>query len=194
MDGPSRSSRARRVRARVASVALAAVVAVVGLVAAPGTASAASKTVTPTLDCLRENGDGTYTAILGYTNTSKNPVTIPVGSWNQVQPARFDGPQPTVFQPGTKRGAYTVTLTQDEYMGGPSWYLGGTFVFFGWSWTHDGKAPTCPPSTELPEEGNGTGPLIALAVAGVVGALVVHRTRRGAQAAGRDTGAGRGDA
>jgi hypothetical protein len=45
----------------------------------------------------------------------------------------------------------------------------------------------CPASTDLPEEGNGTGPAIGLAAAGVVGAVLVHRARkRTPTPAGRD--------
>jgi hypothetical protein len=67
-------------------------------------------------------------------------------------------------------------------MGGPYWWLDGEFVYWGWAWTHDGSAATCPSSTELPEEGNGTGPAIALVAAGLVGGVVVQRARRRALA------------
>jgi hypothetical protein len=43
---------------------------------------------------------------------------------------------------------------------------------------HHGSASACPPSTELPEAGNGTGPAIALGAAGLVGVVVVQRARR----------------
>jgi hypothetical protein len=190
MDGSSRSSSVRR--GRLARALLVAVVTLVALVAAPGTASAAAGdgTITPILDCLRQNPDGTYTAVLGYTNPARTTEKIPVGTWNTVSPAKYNGPQPTSFASGTKHGAYSVTMTRSEYMGGPSWFLDGKFVFFGWSWSNG--VATCPPSTELPEEGNGTGPAIAVAVAGVIGAVAVHRVRRralaGAGAPARDGG------
>ncbi|WP_222265557.1 hypothetical protein [Modestobacter marinus] len=182
MDGPRRSSRQRRGRARLARAALVAVLALVGLLAVPGTASAApgDGTITPVLDCLRQNPDGTYTAVLGYTNSARSTEPIPVGTWNTISPAKYNGGQPTSFVSGTRHGAFSVTLTKSEYMGGPSWYLDGKFVFFGWAWTNG--VTTCPPSTELPEEGNGTGPAIAVAVAGLVGAFAVHRARRRALA------------
>jgi hypothetical protein len=172
-----------------------AVIAIIGLVAAPGSASAAAGdgTVTPILDCLRQNTGGTYTAILGYTNSARTAETIPRGTWNKVSPAAYDGPQPTTFQPGTKHGAYTVTMTKTEYSGGPSWFLDGKFAFFGSAWASG--VPTCPSSTELPEEGNGTGPAIALVVAGIIGAVAVHRVRRRALAVvGAPTGEARHDA
>jgi hypothetical protein len=155
----------------------------VALIAAPGTASAASGdgSVTPLVDCLGQNKDGTYTAVLGYTNSARTAETIPVGTWNKISHSKYDGPQPTTLQAGTKHGAYTVTMTKSEYSGGPSWFLDGKFAFFGSAWATG--VPACPTSTQLPEDGNGTGPAIALVVAGVIGAVVVHRVRRRAEAA-----------
>jgi hypothetical protein len=181
----------RRARARLTRAALVAVVAFLALVAVPGTASAGNNGVTPFLDCLRQNPNGSYTAVLGYTNTSRTAVTIPRGTWNKISPSKYDGPQPTVFEPGTKHGAVTVTISKNEYMGGPYWWLDGEFVYWGWAWTHDGGAATCPSSTELPEEGNGTGPAIALLAAGLVGAVLVQRANRRARAL---AAASRGDA
>jgi hypothetical protein len=176
----SREPRTRR-RAGLARAALVAVVGLVALLAAPGTASATyggggDGSVSPFVDCLRQNPDGTYTAVLGYTNSSRSAEAIARGSWNQVSPSRYDGRQPTTFASGTRHGALSLTLTRSEYMGGPYWYLDGNVVFFGWAW-RDGVG-TCPPSTELPEEGNGTGPAIVLLGAGVVGAVALHRVRR----------------
>jgi hypothetical protein len=180
-----RSSTARRARATRA--ALVAVIALVGLLAAPGAAVAApapSPTATgfvkPVLDCVRKNTDGTYTAILSTTNSSKSTINVPVGTWNRIEPSKANGKQPSLIEPGTVRGAYTVTMTQSEYMGGSYWFLDGSFAYFGWAWTQNG--PFCPPSSELPEEGNGTGPAIALAAAGLVGGVMVHRANRRARA------------
>jgi hypothetical protein len=188
-----RSSTARRLGARAVHIVLVALITAVALVATPGIAAAqnGNQSVRPTLDCIRKNTDGTYTAVLGYTNTASVRETIPVGTWNKLDPAKANGPLPTVFEPGTKRGVLTVTLTHDQWMGGPNWYLDGAFVFFGWSWTRDNLATTCPSSTELPEEGNGTGPAIGLAVAGAIGAVLVHRANRRARAL---TAASRSDA
>ncbi len=182
MDGPRRSSRQRRGRARLARAALVAVLALLALIAAPGTASAAGGdgSITPLLDCLRQNPDGTYTAVLGYTNSSRSTEKISLGTWNTVSPAKYNGGQPTSFSSGTKHGAYSVTMTKSEYMGGPSWFLDGKFVFFGWAWAAGG--PASPPSTELPAEGNEPGAGMAVAGAGLVGAVAVHRVRRRALA------------
>lgn len=186
MDG----SRGRARRARLAHAALVAVIAGVCLVVAPGTAAAAAKVI-PIVDCLRENADGTYTAVLGYNNTSKSPVTIPVGEGNKVSPAALDGAQPTTFEPGRRHGAFSLTMSRSELVGGANWYLDGKRAFSG---SASGVA-TCPGSTELPEEGNGTGPAIALLGAGLIGAVAVHRARRRALAGAAGQAAeGRDDA
>ncbi len=185
MDGLPRSSTARRLRARATRAALVAVIALIGLLASPGTALAVGE-VTPVLDCVRKNTNGTYTAVLGYSNKASVPITIPVGSRNKVEPASQNGRQPTTFQPGTQRGAFTMTLTSNEYMrSGNYWAIDGNIAYVGQVLAPG--AAICPTSTELPEEGNGTGPAIGLAAAGVVGAVLVHRARKRALAVtGRD--------
>ena len=189
MDGLPRSSPARRLRARVTRAALVAVIALVGLLASPGTALAVGE-VTPALDCVRKNSNGTYTAVLGYTNRASVPITLPVGSRNKVAPASQDGRQPTTFQPGTQRGAFTMTLTSSEYTrSGNYWAIDGNIAYIGQVLAPN--AATCPASTELPEEGNGTGPAIALTAAGLVGGVMVHRANRRARALAT---ASRGDA
>jgi hypothetical protein len=176
MDGPSRFSTWRRRRGRLSRAALVAVIALLGLVAVPGTASATTRGVTPFVDCVRQHGNnGSYTVVLGYTNSSRSTVTIPLGSRNFLSPSKDNGAQPTRFQPGTHHGAFSVGLSKKEYQGLPFWHLDGEVVFFS-AWGQGD--PSCPSPTELPEEGNGTGPAIALVVAGVIGAAVVHRFRR----------------
>ena len=176
MDG--RSSTVRRGRARVTRAALVALIAVVGWLALPGTASARG-TVVPLLDCVVVDRNGSWTAVFGYENTSSSPVRIPTGARNKVTPVTHGTPQPTTFQPGTHRGAFTITVPRGA---GPMWHLDGTNLA-----ARLGTAPVCPPSTQMPAEGNGTGTAIALAAAGLVGAVCVHRARRRAPA-------GRGEA
>ena len=186
MDGLSRSSTAQRVRARATRAALVAVIAAIGLFALPGTALAVGE-VTPVLDCVRKNSDSTYTAVLGYTNRASVPITLPAGSRNKVAPASQNGRQPTTFQPGTQRGAFTMTLTAAEYTrSGNYWAIDGNIAYVGQVLAPN--ATICPASTELPEEGNGTGPAIGLAAAGVVGAVLVQRANRRARAAAESRG------
>ncbi len=164
----------RHARGLLLRAALVAVVAVVALVAAPGAASARG-TVVPLLDCVVTNRDGSWTAVFGYRNTSSSTVTIPAGARNKVTPATYGTPQPTTFRPGTHRGAFTVTVPRG---GGPMWHLDGTNLA-----ARHGSATACPPPTELPQGGNGTGPAIGLVAAGLVGVVMVRRANRRAQVA-----------
>jgi hypothetical protein len=174
MDRPSTSPSARRGTARAGRVALAVGVAAVGLLATPGTASAQGR-VTPVLDCYVDNRDGSWTAVFGYQNTTSTTVTIPVGPDNKVTPTTYGTPQPTTFAPGLHHGAFSVTVTRGA---GPMWHLDQDNLA-----ARKKSTSACPSSTELPSDGNGTGPAIALAVAGVVGAVAVHRSRRRARTA-----------
>lgn len=173
MDDLSRSSTAPRGRARAPRIALVAVLALGWLLAAPGAASAAG-TVKPVLDCYLTNSDGSVTAVIGYVNTGE-PRDIPLGNRNKLRPVTFHGVQPTRFESGTVRGAFSITLTRSELQQRPRWNLDGYTLDYR---STSAATSSCPSSTELPEEGNGTGPAIALAVAGVVGGVVVHRANR----------------
>ena len=169
MDG--RSSAVRR--ARVGRGALLAVVATVGLVAVPGTA-AAEVGVEPLVDCHVQHRDGSWTAVFGYDNRTGTTVTIPVGELNQITARGYDSPQPTTFEPGLHRGVFSVTVTGNA--AGVMWHLDTTNLA-----VRRGSGPVCPSSTELPEEGNGTGPAIALLTAGLVGGVLVRRANRRAR-------------
>jgi hypothetical protein len=185
MDGPCRSRTARR---RGARLALLAAGAVLSLTAAPGVAAAApAGSVVPLLDCVRANGDGTWTALFGYDNRTRSTVTIPVGPDNKLTPTSYGTPQPTRFAPGVHHGVFVAPVTRGA---GPMWHLDRTNLA-----ARAGSGPACPGSTELPQEGNGTGAAIALAVAGAVGAVAVHRARRRAlDGAGLPAGAEHDDA
>ena len=166
---PSRHTRRLLLRA-----ALVAVVAVVALVAAPGAASARG-TVVPLLDCVVAHDDGSWTAVFGYRNTSSSPVRIPTGPRNKVTPATVGSPQPTTFQPGTHRGAFTVTVRRGA---GPMWHLDGTNLA-----ARLGTATACPSSTQMPADGNGSGAVIGALLAGLVGVVVARRVTRRADRA-----------
>jgi hypothetical protein len=185
MDGLLRSSRARRLRARASRAALVAVIGLVGLVASPGTASAAATyTVEPVLNCYKENSNKSWTVVVGYVNASSSTVTIPRGADNQAAPSKFASLPPTSFEPGTVNGAFATTVSQADLNAGARWVLDGFTLDYR---AAAGASRVCPASTELPEEGNGTGPAIGLVAAGVVGAALVHRARKRAlAAAGRD--------
>ena len=181
----SGSTPARRGRSRGARLlATAAVTAVVALT--PGVAGAAPgrsgpPDVVPLVDCVVTHADGSWTAVFGYDNRTGAAVDIPVGPANKVTPAGYGVPQPTSFAPGVRHGVFAVTVPRG---GGPMWHLGSTNLAAR-------KADTaCPPATQMPADGNGTGLAIGVAVAGGVAAVVLRRSRRRAAATTAATPAG----
>lgn len=191
MTTHQRSRRGRRAVARLCRSALVAVIVGLAVLCGTGVADAepgsggsssshsASRSgqVTPTLDCIVRNGRADYTAVLGYTSTHRSTVTIPVGTDNKLsaspdgsQPTSFpDGSQPTSFQPGTHHGVFSVRVTTPVAF----WTLDGNRLVMT-----SGAADTCSAGVVMPATGNGTGPAIGLAVAGLVGAFALRRWRR----------------
>jgi len=56
------------------------------------------------------NEDGTFSISFGYLNANQDTIWIPVGPDNFIEPAQFNGMQPTIFVPGHPRGLFTVNL------------------------------------------------------------------------------------
>jgi|tagenome__1003787_1003787.scaffolds.fasta_scaffold20278173_2 hypothetical protein len=174
---------ARRRTARTGSplrlrrrLALAAAALSLTLITTPGTASAATaSTVTPILDCYTQNSDGSWTVILGYTNTYSVTTKIPLGSNNIASPSKFQGLQPTAFKTGANHAVFTVRVTQADLYANANWYLDGhTLNYLSAAYA----SGICSPGTQLPGEGNGTGIAIGLVVAAGIGVLVVRRVIR----------------
>ena len=72
--------------------------------------SGVSRYIAPFLEGWYNNGDGTYTYSLGYSNLNEETVEIPLGEGNFIEPAQFHGMQPTTFHPGKNRGLFAVTV------------------------------------------------------------------------------------
>ena len=90
--------------------------------------------------------------------------------------------QPTTFKPGTYHGVFALTISAYDIWSSPGWTLDGdrldAYDAYG--------ASACPPGTQMPSVGNGTGVAIGLLAAGVVGAILVRRhVRRARQEASR---------
>jgi hypothetical protein len=172
MAGTSRKT-GSRIRARFARFAAIGVIAALSLVFTPGVASAAPG-VAPVVNCYRDNGDGTFWVVLGYKNTYPTTKTF-TGSQNQVYPTSIGG-QPTTFYPGTYNGQWTVRLTWAQiFQQDARWILDGTTLKYS---QYVQYATVCPPTTQLPADGNGTGTAVALGAAGLVGAAALYRFRR----------------
>ena len=61
------------------------------------------------------NEDGTTTISFGFINRNTDQdVDIPLGGNNRIEPAEFDGMQPTHFPSGRGTGVFTVTLPEDR--------------------------------------------------------------------------------
>ncbi|MGY1813020.1 hypothetical protein [Blastococcus sp. SYSU D00820] len=173
MAGTSRTR--SRIGAGLARIGAIGVIAALALVFTPGTASATA-TVAPIVDCYRQNTNGTFTVVLGYSNTTGSRKTYAYGPANQVYPTRLQGQQPKQFEAGTFHGAWTVTLTYDEIFNqNARWILNGTTLQYAWYVQY---ATVCPPTTQMPAEGNGAGTAIGLSAAGLAGAVVLVRFRR----------------
>ena len=69
-----------------------------------------NRTLAPFMEGWYPNEDGTYSISFGYLNANEDTLMIPLGEGNFLDPAEFDGMQPTIFYPGHHRGIFTVTL------------------------------------------------------------------------------------
>jgi hypothetical protein len=153
----------RRVLAVAALLALTVIMT-------PGTASAGPYDVTPVLNCVVRNSNGSFTAVLGYHNTTSQTQRVPVGSMNKMSPSPAGVTLPTTFSPGRHNGVFSITLPRYNVV---VWQVGWNFLTIT-----ENAAAACPPSTQMPGEGNGLGPVVGLGVAGVLGAIVIRRVRR----------------
>jgi hypothetical protein len=72
--------------------------------------SPGNRTLAPFMEGWYANEDGTYSISFGYLNANEDTLMIPLGEGNFLDPAEFDGMQPTIFYPGHHRGIFTVTL------------------------------------------------------------------------------------
>ena len=68
------------------------------------------RTLAPFMEGWYENEDGTYSISFGYLNLNQDTLEIPVGEDNFLEPAEFNGMQPTTFYPGHQRGVFTANL------------------------------------------------------------------------------------
>jgi len=109
--------------------------------------------VSPILECVKDNGDGTYTAYFGYENYDETETVIPVGDSNKITGGVLSGQdqgQPTTFE-------YPVPGHPDGRMGRTPWYPNAAFsvVFDGSNlvWTLDGRTATASdnPAQQCPE-------------------------------------------
>ena len=79
-----------------------------------GIRTASGLSVTPVYEGWYENPDGTFSLTFGYYNRNfEEIVELPHGSANHLEPAAFDGLQPTRFHPRRHWGVFAVTVPAD---------------------------------------------------------------------------------
>jgi hypothetical protein len=70
--------------------------------------------VTPAYEGWYENPDGTFTFLVGYFNrNTKQPLEIPIGPNNKIEPGNPDQGQPTYFATGRQWGVFTIKVPKD---------------------------------------------------------------------------------
>lgn len=82
-----------------------------------------NRVVAPFMEGWYENPDGTFSISFGYLNMNDEVLEIPLGENNYIEPAQFDGMQPTYFQRGHPRGLFAVTLPASMRDTDVWWYI-----------------------------------------------------------------------
>lgn len=89
------------------------------LTLSPGT----GQPIIPVMEGWYPNPDGSYTISFGYHNRNKEAVKIPIGENNYLEPAQFNGLQPTHFVAERDTGVFTVTIPASMKDESVWWYL-----------------------------------------------------------------------
>ena len=108
------------------------------------TRGASGESVAPFFNGWIRNDDDSVTLIFGFANQNREEVTdIPIGPNNRLEPAQYDGVQPTHFPAYQRRGfvgiqergAFAVVLPADEAETEVTWTLSSG----GQTWTVPGR-------------------------------------------------------
>jgi hypothetical protein len=93
----------------------------------------ACKDLTAIVECIWNNGNGTYSIAWGYSNLSAKIVRIDIGNKNGMTPGAAAQGQPTVFQIGTFHNVFVTTVTGASMQ----WRLGNS------TYTANSSTPAC---------------------------------------------------
>jgi hypothetical protein len=154
---------------------VAAIVTVLVLNSNPAAATWQTFAGTPTCDCVvQDTKNNTYRAVFGYVNTSKSAGKIDAGTNNRLEltggTTKTDGTVTTRFEPGSHKASFsTGWISKNTKV---TWTVGGKTVTATWN------RPTCGKDVSLPAGGNGSGPLLALLVAALIGGGVFFWRKR----------------
>lgn len=66
--------------------------------------------VIPFMEGWYGNEDGSVTVSFGYQNRNRDPVLIPLGENNRIEPESLSGMQPETYLPGRHHGVFAVTI------------------------------------------------------------------------------------
>ena len=123
---------------------------------------ASGDAIAPMFNGWIRNDDGTTTMIFGFANkNSKEVVDIPLGVNNRIEPAEYDGVQPTHFPTYTRRGfvgiqergVFAVTVPADQKDTEVVWHL----THGGYTYSIPGRATTM--AYQMSNDGGGLGSL-----------------------------------
>jgi len=111
--------------------------------------------ITPAFEGWYANDDGSFSLLIGYYNrNSKEPLEIPIGPNNKIEPGEPDQGQPTYFEVGRQWGVFVIKVPKD---------FGNKTI--RWSITANGETQSIPftlnpgyPITPLRELGMGNRP------------------------------------
>jgi hypothetical protein len=79
-----------------------------------GPARERGASVTPAFEGWFQNEDGSYSLLVGYYNrNTKEPLDIPVGPNNRIEPGDPDQGQPTHFETGRQWGVFVLKVPKD---------------------------------------------------------------------------------
>ncbi len=105
----------------------------------------------PILECVQDNGDGSYTAYFGYKNFNAFKVAIPIGDMNYFSPEPSNRNQVTNFEPGRSPSypdaSFAVLFDGNDLV----WHLEGMTSTASSSSTPCAPPPT-PTSSPIPED------------------------------------------
>ena len=70
--------------------------------------------ITPAFEGWYKNDDGSFSLLIGYYNrNSKEPLEIPIGPNNKIEPGEPDQGQPTYFEVGRQWGVFVIKVPKD---------------------------------------------------------------------------------
>lgn len=79
-----------------------------------GPARERGASITPAYEGWYKNDDGSFSILIGYYNrNSREPITIPIGPNNRIEPGDPDQGQPTYFETGRQWGVFVIKVPKD---------------------------------------------------------------------------------